>query len=281
VYHALVADRLRIGGKDFASMTDLGAQSIDLMPLHWRLVLGMRTDSTSYADAVTRVLTWASARESRYVCVANVHVTMESYDSAEFQKIVNGADLVTPDGMPLVWALRLFGLSEATQVRGPSLTVDMIKRAAAAGVPIGFYGGTPAVLELLIQACKRRFPELRMVYAHAPPFRQLTAEEDASIIREINASGAAILFVGLGCPKQERWMALHRGSVNAVMLGVGAAFDFLSGVKPEAPYWMQRAGLEWIFRLATEPRRLWWRYAYHNPRFVVLLARQYLKSMTA
>jgi N-acetylglucosaminyldiphosphoundecaprenol N-acetyl-beta-D-mannosaminyltransferase len=259
-------------------MTD--GRSIDLAPLNCRLVLGMRTDSTSYTDAVTRVLGWASSRESRYVCVANVHVTMESYDSAEFRGIVNGADLVTPDGMPLVWALRLFGLSHSTQVRGPSLTVDMLGHAAAAGVPVGFYGGTPAVLKLLVQECQRRFPRLRTTYAYAPPFRQLSAEEDATIVREINASGAAILFVGLGCPKQERWMALHRGSVSAVMLGVGAAFDFLSGVKPEAPEWMQRAGLEWLFRLATEPRRLWWRYAYHNPRFVVLLAGQYLKSMT-
>ena len=253
---------------------------MDLVPLNWRLVLGMRTDSTSYTDAVTRVLAWASSRESRYVCVANVHVTMESYDSAEFRGIVNGADLVTPDGMPLVWALRLFGLSQATQVRGPSLTLDMLGHAAAAQVPVGFYGGTPAVLKLLVQECQRRFPLLHISYAYAPPFRQLSNEEDATIAREINASGAAILFVGLGCPKQERWMASQRGAVNAVMLGVGAAFDFLSGVKPEAPEWMQRAGLEWLFRLATEPRRLWWRYAYHNPRFVVLLAGQYLKSIT-
>ena len=183
-------------------------------------------------------------RESRYVCVANVHVTMESYDSAEFRTIVNDADLVTPDGMPLVWALRLFGVPEATRV-GPTLTVHVLERAAAAGVPVGFYGATPEVLTLLLQVCQRRFPTLRVAYAHAPPFRELTTEEDAKIIREINASGARILFVGLGCPKQERWMASHREAVNAVMLGVGAAFDFLAGVKPEAPVWMQRAGLEW------------------------------------
>jgi N-acetylglucosaminyldiphosphoundecaprenol N-acetyl-beta-D-mannosaminyltransferase len=258
-------------------MTD--GLSLDLVPLKWRLVLGMRTDSTSYSDAVARVLAWASTRQSRYVCVANVHVTMETHDSAEFREVVNGADLVTPDGMPLVWALRLFGLSDATQVRGPSLTLDILKRAAAENVPVGFYGGTPEVLKLLVEICQRRFPGLRIVYAYAPPFRALSSEEDATIVQEMNASGAAILFVGLGCPKQERWMALHRGLVNAVMLGVGAAFDFLSGVKPEAPGWMQRAGLEWLFRLATEPRRLWWRYAYHNPRFVVLLTGQYLKSM--
>lgn len=262
-------------------MTDPDGGSASLVPLNCRLVLGMRTDSTSYSDAIARVLTWASGRESRYVCVANVHVTMESYDCDEFRGVVNGADLVTPDGMPLVWALRLFGLSKSTQVRGPSLTLDMMERAAALGVPVGFYGGAPAVLELLVKECQRRFPGLRTVYAYSPPFRKLTTEEDAAIVQEINASGAAILFVGLGCPKQERWMALHRGSVNAVMLGVGAAFDFLSGVKPEAPKWMQGAGLEWVFRLATEPRRLWWRYVYHNPRFVVLLARQYFKSTTA
>jgi N-acetylglucosaminyldiphosphoundecaprenol N-acetyl-beta-D-mannosaminyltransferase len=212
--------------------------------------------------------------------MANVHVTMEAHDSAEFRAIVNGADLVAPDGIPLVWALRLFGAPQARQVRGHTLTVSVIERAAAADVPIGFYGGSPAVRTLLLQECQRRFPDLRVVYAHAPPFRELTAEEDAAIIRDINESGAGILFVGLGCPKQERWMALHKESLNAVMLGIGAAFDFLTGVKPEAPEWMQRAGLEWLFRLGTEPRRLWRRYAYHNPRFVVLLAGQYLKSMT-
>ncbi|HUL03819.1 MAG TPA: WecB/TagA/CpsF family glycosyltransferase [Gemmatimonadales bacterium] len=252
---------------------------MDSPALNSRFILGTRTDSTNYKDATTQVLAWAKIPECRYVCVSNVHVTMESYDSSEYRAIVNGADLVTPDGMPLVWALRLFGVADATRVYGPTLMEHVLERAAEVGVAVGFYGTTPEVLTRLLQACQRRFPELPVVYAHAPPFRQLTAEEDAVVVREINGSGARILFVGLGCPKQERWMASHKGRVNAVMLGVGAAFDFLAGLKPQAPRWMQRAGLEWLFRLATEPRRLWRRYAYHNPRFVALLARQYLKSV--
>jgi N-acetylglucosaminyldiphosphoundecaprenol N-acetyl-beta-D-mannosaminyltransferase len=252
---------------------------VSLPALDSRVILGTRTDSTSYSDATTRVLAWASIPESRYVCVSNVHVTMEAYDAAEYRAVVNGADLVTPDGMPLVWALRLFGVPEATRVYGPALTVHVLEGAAAAGVAVGFYGATSEVLASLLATCRRRFPGLRVAYAYAPPFRQLTAEEDAAVVDQISASGARILFVGLGCPKQEWWMATHKGTVNAAMLGVGAAFDFLAGTKPQAPAWMQRAGLEWLFRLGTEPRRLWRRYAYHNPRFVALLAGQYVKSL--
>ena len=185
---------------------------LNLPPLNSRVILGTRTDATSYSDAASKVLAWANTPESRYVCVSNVHLTMESYDSAEFRAIVNGADLVTPDGMPLVWALRLFGVAEATRVYGPTLTVHVLARAATAGVAVGFYGAGPEVLTRMLDACGRRFPRLRVAYAHAPPFRQLTAEEDASIVREINGSGARILFVGLGCPKQERWMAAHLGT---------------------------------------------------------------------
>lgn len=254
---------------------------MDLPALKSRFILGTRTDSTSYADATRRVLAWADAPESRYVCVSNVHVTMESYDSPEYRAIVNGADLVTPDGMPLVWALRLFGVAKATRVYGPTLTAHVLEQAATAGVAVGFYGTSPEVLRSLLEACRRRFPGLRVAYAHAPAFRPPTSEEDAAVVRDINDSGARILFVGLGCPKQERWMASHKGRVNAVMLGVGAAFDFLAGAKRQAPAWMMRAGLEWLFRLATEPRRLWRRYVYHNPRFMALLAGQYLKSLIA
>lgn len=250
----------------------------ELPTLDSRFILGMRTDPTSYPDASARVLRWAGGAESRYVCITNVHVTMESYDSSDYRAIVNGADLVTPDGMPLVWALRLFGARDATQVRGPTLILRLLEQAAAANVAVGFYGGSPDVLRLIMAVCGDRFPGLNVAYAHAPPFRPLTESEDADVVRDINQSGARILFVGLGCPKQERWMATHKGLVSTVMLGVGAAFDFLAGVKPEAPTWMQRAGLEWCFRLASEPRRLWRRYAYHNPRFVALLLGQYLTS---
>jgi N-acetylglucosaminyldiphosphoundecaprenol N-acetyl-beta-D-mannosaminyltransferase len=246
--------------------------------LNSRFILGTRTDSTSYSDAAAQVLAWAAAGESRYVCASNVHVTMESHDCADFRGIMNDADLVVPDGRPLVWALRLFGVGAATQVRGPTLTVHVLERAEAETVAIGFYGGSTEMLSRLLDACRRRFPRLRVAYSYAPPFRQLTDDEDAAVVREINGSGARVLFVGLGCPKQERWMASHKGQVNAVMLGIGAALDFLAGMKPEAPVWMQHAGIEWLFRLATEPRRLWRRYAYHNPRFVALLAGQYLKS---
>lgn len=264
-----------------APPTDLDERALGPGQLGSRFVLGVRTDVTNYSDAATMVMGWAVAKESRYVCVANVHMVMESHDSTEFLGVVNGADLVTPDGMPLVWALRLFGAPEATRVYGPDLTTCLLERAAANGVPIGFYGGTPVVLAQLVRVCRGRFPGLQVAYTCAPPFRQLTPREDATIVHEINTSGASLLFVGLGCPKQERWMASHRGSVSAVMLGVGAAFDFISGTKPRAPEWMQRTGLEWLFRLATEPRRLWRRYVYHNPRFLALLLRQYLKRVHA
>lgn len=244
--------------------------------LESRSILGTRADATSYPDAVARVLGWARAAESRYVAVATVHQVMEGYDSPEFRQIMNEADLVTPDGMPLVWGLRLLGVRPATRVYGPDLTPAVLEAAEREGVPVGFYGGSEAVLKRLLEALRRRFPALKVAYAWAPPFRPLTPEEDAAVVATIADSGARILFIGLGAPKQERWMAAHRGRVPAAMLGVGAAFDFLAGTKPQAPRWMMAAGLEWLFRLVCEPRRLWRRYAKHNPRFVTLFAMQLL-----
>jgi N-acetylglucosaminyldiphosphoundecaprenol N-acetyl-beta-D-mannosaminyltransferase len=201
---------------------------------------------------------------------------MEGHDTPTFQVVMNEADLVTPDGMPLVWGLRLLGCKGATRVYGPDLTPIVLARAAADGLPVGFYGGSPEVLEQFVQAMTARFPELKAAYAFSPPFRPLTPDEDHRIVREINSSGARILFVAIGNPGQELWMAAHRGKVQAVMIGVGAAFDFLTGAKRQAPRWMMGLGLEWMFRLATEPRRLWKRYLKHNPRFVVLFALQLL-----
>lgn len=201
---------------------------------------------------------------------------MESFDSTEFRRMVNGSDLVTPDGRPLVWALRALGVNNASQVRGAYLMARVVEQAAREDVPIGLYGGTPELLEDLVRVLKTRAPGLRVACKIAPPFRPLTPEEDETFTRDIVNSGARVLFVGIGCPKQERWMAAHKDRVPAVMLGVGAAFDFHAGRVRQAPRWMQVAGLEWAFRLAMDPRRLWKRYARHNPRFVGLLLMQLL-----
>jgi N-acetylglucosaminyldiphosphoundecaprenol N-acetyl-beta-D-mannosaminyltransferase len=203
---------------------------------------------------------------------------MEAYDSPEFQTVMNRADLVTPDGVPLVWALRLLGQPEATRVYGPDLTPILLEKAAEAQIPVGFYGGSPEVLARLLAVVRHRFPKVPIAYSYSPPFRPLSPQEDARIVDGINRSGAQILFVGLNTPKQDYWMAAHKGRVQAVMVGVGAAFDFLAGAKPQAPRWMMRIGMEWFFRLVTEPRRLWKRYLKHNPRFVLLFAAQLLRQ---
>jgi N-acetylglucosaminyldiphosphoundecaprenol N-acetyl-beta-D-mannosaminyltransferase len=237
----------------------------------------MNVDATSYPLAARKICAWAAGGQSRYVCVATVNNVMESYDSADFQRAMNDADLVTPDGMPLVWGLRLLGHSNATRVYGPDLTPIVLEMASAEGLAIGLYGGAPQVLERLLKVLEQRFPALRIACALSPPFRPLTAEEDEEVVQAINASGARILFIGLNTPKQDYWMAAHRGRIQSVMIGVGAAFDFLAGTKPQAPPWMMRYGLEWLFRLATEPRRLWKRYLKHNPRFVILFVLQLLR----
>jgi N-acetylglucosaminyldiphosphoundecaprenol N-acetyl-beta-D-mannosaminyltransferase len=241
-------------------------------------ILGTRVDPTSYHEATAVIAEWAAHSLSKYVCVATVSQVMEGHDAPAFQVVMNEADLVTPDGMPLVWGLRLLGCKGATRVYGPDLTPIVLARAAADGLPVGCYGGSPHVLDQFVRVMKARLAELQIVYAYSPPFRELTPDEDRRVVQEINSSGARILFVAIGNPAQELWMAAHRGKVQAVMVGVGAAFDFLSGAKRQAPRWMMGIGLEWLFRLATEPRRLWKRYLKHNPRFVALFARQLLTT---
>lgn len=237
-------------------------------------VLGVRVDVIDYDEVTARAIAWARSGQSRYVCAANVHTTMSAYDDAGFAQVIDAADLVTLDGMPLVWALRALEV-QASQVRGPSLTLHLCEAAARAGIPIALYGGTPESLAALVSFFQKQFPGVRVVCQIAPPFRPLTPDEDAAYTRQICLSGARFLFVGLGCPKQEAWMAAHRGQIPAVMVGVGAAFDFYSGRRKEAPPWMRAVGLEWLFRLAMEPRRLWRRYTAHNFRFVGLFALQW------
>jgi N-acetylglucosaminyldiphosphoundecaprenol N-acetyl-beta-D-mannosaminyltransferase len=233
------------------------------------------------ASAAGRILAWSGERRGRYVCAANVHMVMEAHDAPDFQELVNRADLVVSDGMPLVWAQRLLGHPGAGRIFGPHLAVEVLERAASLGVPVAFYGGTGALLDALRGRLAARWPALRVVAAIAPPFRPPTPEEDEDHVRQLVESGARIVLVGLGCPKQERWMAAHAGRIPAVLMGVGLAFEILAGLRREPPGIMQRTGLGWLYRLAHEPRRLWRRYARHNPRFVLLLLRDWLRHRRA
>lgn len=251
----------------------------DIPPV--RKIVSIPVHATTYADAAQRIVSWSYAQTARYVTVANVHVVMEAFDDERYRSIVADSSLVTPDGMPLVWALKALGVRQATRVYGPTLTEHVCVLAEQMAIPVGFYGGTPERLVCLRECLTVRYPHLKVAYAWPPPFRPLTRIEDDSVTREIRKSGARILFVGLGCPKQERWMAKHREHLTCTMVGVGAAFDFLSGAVRQAPSMLQDAGLEWIFRLCMEPRRLAARYLRHNPRFVLLLLRQLLRSNLA
>jgi len=239
-------------------------------PVNFITVLGTRIFRTTYDLVTLEVHSWVLAGEARYICIANVHVLMEAHDSAAFKKVINQADLVTPDGMPLVWMLRLKGVPNQSRVYGPTLMLHVLEMAAKDRIPVGFYGGNTDVLDMLVNQMKSKYPDLNIAYSYSPPFRTLSNEEDDEVCRQIRDNGVRILFVGLGCPKQEIWMAGHKGKIPAVMLGVGAAFDFLAGNIPQAPTWMQAIGLEWLFRLLHEPRRLARRYLYNNPRFVLL-----------
>jgi len=251
---------------------------VGLPELASRHIVGMRVDATSYSDAATRISAWALDGGSRYVCIAAVNNVIASRDDAAFRRLMNDADLVTPDGKPLAWALRLLGVPAAQQVAGTRLTEVVCARAAVDRIPVAFYGGNDEVLRDLGERLRTRYPGLEVVYAEAPPFRAPTPEEDQETVSGIVASGARIVLVGIGAPKQEQWMARRRGELPCVMLGVGAAFDFLSGHKKRAPAWIRGLALEWLYRLVQEPTRLWRRYVIGNPRFVALFAMQLLRG---
>lgn len=238
-------------------------------------VLGARIDALSWPGAVQRLLEWAHARQSRYVTICNVHVVVSASRDADYRAVINGSDMATPDGAPVAWMLRRQGFADQARISGPDLMWALCERCAAEDLPIYCYGSTDATLALLAQRLGAAFPALR-IHTESPPFRALSAEEDAAAVERINASGAGIVFVGLGCPKQERWMAAHRGRIRAVMIGVGAAFDFHAGTVQRAPEWMREHGLEWLHRLASEPRRLWKRYLVTNTLFILGAARQLL-----
>jgi len=240
-------------------------------------ILGVGVSALNMALALEIIEGWIEHREPHYVCVTGVHGVMESQRDENLRRIHNRAGLVTPDGMPLVWLSRLKGFRHVERVYGPDLMLALCERSAAKGYRHFFYGGAEGVPEQLASVLQKRFPGLQVAGTFSPPFRPFTPEEDEQIIQMINEAAPDIVWVGLSTPKQERWMAEHVGRLVApVLIGVGAAFDFHTGRKPQAPRWMQRAGLEWLFRLLTEPRRLWRRYLINNPLFVALVVLQAL-----
>jgi N-acetylglucosaminyldiphosphoundecaprenol N-acetyl-beta-D-mannosaminyltransferase len=215
------------------------------------------------------------ARQRTYACTCPVYTLMQGHERHEVRAALNGADWVTPDGMPVVWALRWLGARRVGRVYGPDLLLALSAVSAQQGLRQYYLGGAPGVATALGTELTRRFPGLVVAGADSPPFRAETAAEETATLDRINASGADVVWVGLGSPKQDLWMADCRPKLYAPLLvGVGAAFDFFTGRQAQAPIWMQRAGLEWLFRLGHSPRRLWRRYLIYNPKFMVRLAMQ-------
>jgi N-acetylglucosaminyldiphosphoundecaprenol N-acetyl-beta-D-mannosaminyltransferase len=243
-------------------------------------IVGIPLAVSDYEEVVAWMGAVIDADARAYVTAAAVNLVMSAHEQPETMTAVQQATLAVPDGMPLVWALRALGHRRATRVYGPDLMLHFCAYATARGIPMYLYGGRDeAALSLLTARLRERFSGLQVAGGYSPPYRELTAEEEQRVVNDIEGSGARVVWVGTGQPKQERWMQRMRPRLNTPLLvGVGAAFDFHAGLVPQAPRWMQRAGLEWIYRLAREPRRLWRRYARYNPRFVVAFARQYARE---
>jgi N-acetylglucosaminyldiphosphoundecaprenol N-acetyl-beta-D-mannosaminyltransferase len=255
-----------------------------------RSVLGIHISATCYDEVVRVCEAWIYDRRlarsagmprepvslSRYICVVSVHGVIMAREDRHLRRTLNEADIATPDGMPLVWALRSFGVRDQQRVYGPNLMLRLCAMAERQGVRVFLYGGRPESLPVLIKNLMRHFPGLCICDSYSPPFRPLTVDEDRQIRSRIRQSGAELLLVGISTPNQDRWMQEHRDIPGLIMVGVGAAFDFHAGRVQQAPEWMQHLGLEWLFRLLAEPRRLWRRYLLVTPRFLPLWAMQKL-----
>jgi N-acetylglucosaminyldiphosphoundecaprenol N-acetyl-beta-D-mannosaminyltransferase len=239
-------------------------------------VLGIPLAITDYEHTLAWIDEAVATGAREYICVAAVHTVMAAQEDPALRAAVLGASFTVPDGQPLVWAMNLLGRDLRSRVYGPDLMDRACARAAQSGRRFYLYGGrNQGALAQLTRALRLRHPGLRIVGGQAPPFRELTEAEEEAVAHDINRSGADVVWVGIGVPKQEKWMARMRGRLDApVLVGVGAAFDFHAGLVPQAPQPLQRLGLEWAFRLWQEPRRLWRRYLRYNPRFVVGFARQ-------
>lgn len=241
-----------------------------------RRLLNSYITTGRFDEFVEQVFWMTENRESSYVCFANVHMLVEAYQDPNFNKILNEADVASPDGGPLSKLMKLKYGHKQDRVPGMDLMPRLIKEAAARGKSVFFYGSTDDVLEAVVATAKSKHPNVRIAGHYSPPFRQLTKEEDQSIVDMINDSGADLVFVALGCPKQERWMAEHKGRVKACMLGVGQAYMTYAGLEKRLPKWARDLSLEWTYRLYQEPKRLWKRYLVTNSTFVYLTLKDML-----
>ncbi|MBD1431750.1 WecB/TagA/CpsF family glycosyltransferase [Sphingobacterium sp. DN00404] len=238
-------------------------------------VVSLYVSRGAYISFIQYIVENSLLRISSYVCVANVHMCIEAYDDPAFAQVVNGADLITPDGMPLAKAIKVLYGEDQDRVAGMDLLPDLLQEAEHKGLSCFVYGGSEKMLTKSKEYIETKYPVLRCGF-YSPPFRPLTAEEEQADVDRINAFGAHLVFVALGCPKQEKWMARMKGRIQACMIGIGGALPVMVGMQNRAPAWMQNASLEWLYRLMQEPKRLFKRYAYTNTKFLYLLFKQKL-----
>jgi N-acetylglucosaminyldiphosphoundecaprenol N-acetyl-beta-D-mannosaminyltransferase len=236
-----------------------------------RAIISISTTQCGYHDFLQAIAALTEKKMSSYVCFANVHMLVECYKDARLKKIIHDADLVAPDGKPIAVLAGLLGGRKQEKISGPDVFVDMLKICEKLSRKIFFYGSSEAVLEKLLVRVKEDFPSLHVCGSYSPPYRAITDEENQQVISMINSAKPDYVFVALGCPKQETWMADHKNVLNACMLGVGQAFQVYAQQLRRSPKWMQQIGLEWLFRLLSEPRRLWKRYLYTNAMFLYLV----------
>jgi len=247
-----------------------------MIPLIKRVnILGVGVSVLTLLNASRQIGSWVESRQNNCVNVCTVHTIMECQKAPELKRIVNRSGMATPDGMPLVWLCHYFGAKNVTRVYGPDLLLAVCAESIAKGYRHYFYGGAPGIPSALAENLTQRFPDLIVAGAYSPPILAVGQLEEPGTIDMINRANPDIVWVGLGTPKQDYWVARHRDLLNApVLIAVGAAFDFLTGRIPQAPSWMQRNGLEWLFRLSKEPRRLAYRYLVYNPLFILYILAQ-------
>ncbi|WP_110984556.1 WecB/TagA/CpsF family glycosyltransferase [Acaryochloris thomasi] len=244
-------------------------------------VIGSPVTALPFDDQMKVILHWAKSRLSKTVCVANTHMLVEAYRRPKFRAVLRRSDLVTPDGMPLVWMMKVMGALRQNRVAGMDIFLSLCEAAPRQETSIFLLGSQSAVLRQMQIKLEDEFPDLQIAGMEPLPFRPLTTLEDDELIQRINASGAGLVFLALGCPKQEAWIAQHKGRIRAVMLGVGGVFPVYAGIQKRAPRWIRESGLEWLYRLVQEPTRLWKRYGTTIPLFVYLALKQALQHKVA